>query len=44
MEIILNDLLKYDENEIDNVRIRFNQSNGIENPMELYKNNPDEVM
>lgn len=43
MEITLNDLLNFNENEIDNVRIRFNQSNGIENPMELYKSNPDEV-
>lgn len=39
--IILNDLLNFTDEEINNVKIRFNQSNGIVEPMELYQQNPE---
>ncbi len=39
--ITLNDLLNFTDEEINNVKIRFNQSNGIVEPMELYQQNPE---
>lgn len=42
--IKLNDLLQLTETEIDNTKIRFNQGNGNENPIDLYKNNPNELL
>lgn len=39
--IKLNDLLKLTESEIDISKIKFNQSNGIEDPMEVYLRDPD---
>ena len=43
MNITLNDLLKLDESNIDNIKIRFNQSNSVENPLDLYQKNPEIV-
>lgn len=40
-KIYLNDLLHFSEEEYGNIKIKFNQSNGYEDPMELYQNNPD---
>ena len=43
-EIIkLNDLLNLSNQELKTVKVRFNQSNGIENPMDLYLKNPEIV-
>lgn len=42
--IKLNDLLQLTETEIDNTKIRFNQSHGNENPIDLYKNDPNELL
>lgn len=42
-KIYLNDILKLDDQEIKNVKIRFHQWNHYENPMEKYKENPDIV-
>ncbi len=43
-EIIkLNDLLNLSSEELKTVKVRFNQSNGIENPMDLYLKNPEIV-
>lgn len=43
LEIKLNDLLKFDEKDFDNIKIKFNQSNGYEDPMDLYQENPDMI-
>ena len=42
-KILLNDILKFDQDEINNTRIKFNIYNGYTDPLELYKENPDEV-
>ena len=43
-EILLEDLLNLLEKENDSViKVRFDQHNGIDNPMELYKTNPDVI-
>ena len=42
-KIYLNDILKFSNNEIKNVKVKFNQWNHYENPMEKYKENPDVV-
>jgi hypothetical protein len=39
----LSDLLRFEENIIDRVKIKFNQYNGEENPMDVYLRNPDEI-
>ena len=36
MQITLNDLLNFGEDIADNIKIRFNQSNSVENPLDLY--------
>ena len=41
--IKLNDILGFSDPEINNVKIRFHQTNSFENPMELYLQNPDIV-
>lgn len=41
--IKLNDLLNLSNEELKTVKVRFNQSNGIENPMDLYLKNPEIV-
>ena len=43
MKILLNDILHFSPSEIPNVRIKFNISNGHEDPLDLYKENPDKV-
>ena len=42
-KILLNDILCFDEHEIQNARVKFNIYNGYHDPLELYKANPDEV-
>lgn len=42
MEILLNDVLKIVD--LDNTKIRFNQSNGISNPLLFYKENKQELL
>ena len=42
-KIMLNDLLRFDAAEVPNVRVKFNISNGYDDPLDLYKTNPDEV-
>ena len=42
-KIMLNDLLHFDDAEVPNVRVKFNISNGYDDPLNLYKTNPDEV-
>ena len=42
-KIMLNDLLRFDTAEVPNVRVKFNISNGYDDPLDLYKTNPDEV-
>ena len=42
-KIMLNDLLKFTPEEIREVKIKFNQWDGNNDPMDLYQNNPDIV-
>lgn len=42
-KIMPNDLLHFDAAEVPNVRVKFNISNGYDDPLDLYKTNPDEV-
>lgn len=42
-KIYLNDLLHFSKEEYGNIKIRFNQPNGYDDPMELYQHNPDIV-
>ncbi|MBQ7914785.1 MAG: GIY-YIG nuclease family protein [Clostridia bacterium] len=42
--IRLNDLLKLTDEEIKRAKIRFNQSNGIDNPIEIFKTNPQKLL
>ena len=42
-KLYLNDLLHFSEEEYGNVKIKFNQSNGYDDPMDLYQYNPDIV-
>lgn len=42
-KLYLSDLLRFSEEEYVNVKIRFNQSNGYDDPMDLYQHNPDIV-
>ncbi len=40
----LNDLLKFNDTELGNTKIRFNQDNGEENPLDKFKKNPEELL
>ena len=42
-KIMLTDLLRFDTAEVPNVRVKFNIYNGYDDPLDLYKTNPDEV-
>lgn len=42
-KIMLNDLLHFDAAEVPNVRVKFNICDGYDDPLDLYKTNPDEV-
>ena len=42
-KIMLNDLLHFNAAEVPNVRVKFNIYNGYDDPLDLYKTNPDEV-
>lgn len=42
-KLYLNQLLQISNDDIHKVKVRFNQSNSSEDPMELYKQNPDIV-
>ena len=39
--ILLKDLLRFSDDELANVKIKFNQHNGSEDPMDLYRSNPE---
>lgn len=41
--LLLKDLLSFSDEEIGKVKIKFNQHNGNEDPMDLYKSNPEIV-
>lgn len=41
--LTLNDILRIPDDEIGNVKVKFNMWNGYDNPIELYKGNHDEV-
>lgn len=43
MQITLNDLLQFEKEEFNNIKIKLNQSNGIDDPMELYQQDPEIV-
>lgn len=43
LKIYLNDLLKIEPSEFSNIRVKFNQHNGTDDPMDLYLKNPDIV-
>ena len=43
MEIKINDLLKFNEDMMDNIKIRFNQSSPTDNPLDLYQKDPEIV-
>ncbi len=42
-KLLLNDLLHLDEENLNRTKIKFNQYNGEENPMDVYLRNPDEI-
>lgn len=42
-QITLNDLLQFRKEDFHNIKIKLNQSNGIDEPMELYQQNPEIV-
>lgn len=42
-KILLNDLLRFDAATLPDVRVKFNIYNGYDDPLELYKQDPDEV-
>ena len=42
-KIMLNDLLHFNAAEVPNVRVKFNICDGSDDPLELYKTNPDWV-
>lgn len=42
-KIMLNDLLHFDAAEVPNVRVKSNICDGSDDPLDLYKTNPDEV-
>ncbi|HCV94301.1 MAG TPA: endonuclease, partial [Faecalibacterium sp.] len=42
-KIRINDILNFSKEEIPNVRVKFNIYNGYDDPLELYKTDPDEV-
>ena len=39
--ILLKDLLRFSNDELANVKIKFNQHNGYDDPMDLYRSNPE---
>ncbi len=41
--LLLNDLLHMGQESLDKTKVKFNQYNGYEDPMEVYLRNPDEV-
>jgi len=42
-QLKLNDILRIDESVINNVKIKFNQYNGEEDPMDVYLRDPEEI-
>ena len=40
-KIYINDLLCLKKEEFEHIRVKFNQHNGTDNPMDLYINNPE---
>jgi len=42
-KLLLNDLLKFSQSEMDNIKVRFNQANSDDDPLLLYLKNPEIV-
>lgn len=42
-KLYINDILRFDENEMKNIKIKFNQFNGESNPIDEYINSPDTI-
>lgn len=42
-KLYINDILRFDENEMKNIKIKFNQFNGDSNPIDEYINSPDTI-
>ena len=42
-KILINDILQFSDEDIPNVKIKFNIHNGYSDPMELYKQNPERI-
>lgn len=42
-KILLDDILKIEDSQLDTVRLKFNIYNGSDDPVELYKEDPDKV-
>ncbi len=42
-KIFINDILQFSDEEISNVKIKFNIYNGYSDPLELYKQDPEEI-
>ena len=42
-KILLNDILNINQDDIERTRIKFNISNGYTDPLDLYKENPEQV-
>lgn len=43
MDIILNDLLQLKKEDFSNIKVKFNQFNGLDDPLEIYKKDPEKV-
>jgi len=42
-KLLLNDLLHLSTDDLKRTKVKFNQNNGVESPMDVYLRNPDEV-
>lgn len=42
-KIYLNDILNFSDEEIENIKVKFNRYNGYEDPLDIYKINPNKV-
>ena len=41
MKILLNDLLNFSDNDLKRAKVKLNKWNGINDPIEVYKSNPE---
>lgn len=42
-KIYLNDILNFSDEEIENIKVKFNRYNGYKDPLDIYKINPNKV-